>query len=272
MPAAASGVEIVSHRRRYSEDDLFFVDGNMSRVGTMTCLPITEQETTEDALGATFPCSMPYCKQRFSSLKEFDKHLFHAHYFKCATCGRDFNTARLLDLHITEKHDSYWAARLSRELSKEIADQEPLYDCIVEGCKHKSLSNNKRNHHLVEDHCFPKDERYQRNKNKGSVLYKKEKKKSEENKMSTVRSEVVSEMNDIKVHGEGDDMELDEVMQGMSALKVVVPANLSFGGRGRGRGMGRGKGGIGRPRNETAGRGAKNEAKNDKKLVQMNIE
>lgn len=119
---------------------------------------------------------------------QFEEHYRSAHTNQCSLCRRCLPSLRLLDIHITEKHDSYfkaavdlfhreldrfnvkrlphesWRAYASRldELSKEreVVDGRqcrvrPLFRCIVEGCSTQSYSDALRMKHLVHDHHYP---------------------------------------------------------------------------------------------------------------------
>lgn len=206
---ASDCIEIKAYRHRYIESDDFFYDGNLSRVGTIVCLPCQElQENSEIGRG-----------EKYSSMSPF-----HENSLMCATCGGIFNTARLLDLHLTENHDTYFAAKLERESKKDVTEQEPLFECIVELCLHRSLSNKKRNKHLVESHSFPLEYDFNKvyQRNRGDAKNKKKRKKKKED-----------------VKQDGNQMDFDEIIKDFGRLEVKVPLNLSFGGRGRGRGRGR---------------------------------
>lgn len=49
---------------------------------------------------------------------------FLAHKFECSTCHACLPTAHLLDIHVAEVHDSFFAAQAARRL--------PVYLCLVE--------------------------------------------------------------------------------------------------------------------------------------------
>lgn len=67
---------------------------------------------------------------------------------ECATCRAVLPTAHLLDLHVAEVHDSFFAAQAARRL--------PVYACLVESCDRKFSSIEQRKHHLVDHHKFPR--------------------------------------------------------------------------------------------------------------------
>uniref|UniRef100_A0A6P4E9L6 Protein lethal(2)k10201-like n=1 Tax=Drosophila rhopaloa TaxID=1041015 RepID=A0A6P4E9L6_DRORH len=47
--------------------------------------------------------------------------------YSCAECRRMLPTAHLLDLHITEQHDFYFAASVDR-------GDKPMFSCFLEEC------------------------------------------------------------------------------------------------------------------------------------------
>jgi hypothetical protein len=74
---------------------------------------------------SSFPCQVDGCAEIMTSLLDFEAHYEMKHRNKCEECSAVFPTARLLDMHIEEHHDSYFRAR---------AEREPMYRCLVEGC------------------------------------------------------------------------------------------------------------------------------------------
>ena len=71
----------------------------------------------------TFPCGVDGCDRRFRSLRAFEEHYHSSHRFRCIQCGRTFGNKRLLDVHITETHDSFFfAVRKTRPMVCHPAD------------------------------------------------------------------------------------------------------------------------------------------------------
>lgn len=64
---------------------------------------------------AVFPCEVPGCKEVFSSVLQFDMHYNSCHRFICCQCKKPLPSAHLLDLHISESHDSFFAAQAERK-------------------------------------------------------------------------------------------------------------------------------------------------------------
>lgn len=77
---------------------------------------------------------------------QHEAHYETSHRNRCSACGRSFPTHRLLDLHLSETHDSFFKA---------MAERRPMYACLVEGCAKVFQSSGKRHKHLVDSHCYP---------------------------------------------------------------------------------------------------------------------
>ncbi|XP_013145900.1 PREDICTED: protein lethal(2)k10201 isoform X2 [Papilio polytes] len=69
----------------------------------------------------------------------------------CGRCGRALASPHLLDLHVQEEHDSFFAA---------LAASRPSYCCYIEECKEKFLNPEERFDHCVKAHKLPKDFRF----------------------------------------------------------------------------------------------------------------
>lgn len=65
-----------------------------------------------------FTCTMPpTCSQHphyFKTVEEFEHHYYKYHGFSCSVCHRVFPSQIILELHITENHDSFAQARRAR--------------------------------------------------------------------------------------------------------------------------------------------------------------
>lgn len=62
----------------------------------------------------------------------------------CGQCRAVLPSAHLLDLHLSEVHDSFFAAQAARGMR--------VYVCLVEGCPYRSASVTERRAHLLEQH------------------------------------------------------------------------------------------------------------------------
>lgn len=98
-------------------------------------------------------CNLPpLCSQEpqtFTTWKQYESHYLTAHTNSCIECKKNFPTARLLDLHITENHDPFTKIKLQRG--------EPVFGCFVEGCDRLFKDHKKRRLHLIDKHDYPKD-------------------------------------------------------------------------------------------------------------------
>lgn len=216
---------IKSWRRRHAEDSSFFAAGNVARVGgDIKVFMVEEGEEEEEDGGtgmsdvsgmdtdtatadmnaydagpaSTFPCKWPQCGSRFSTLQAFDAHCQRMHQYTCSMCRRSLPTSHLLDIHLTEMHDAYFAAKVARADKQRHANAaaatttsvyvSPLFVCLVEDCCHKCHSAAEREQHLQQDHLYPKDYSAQLVLGSSKSIIKnnqknRKKKKEEEEKM-----------------------------------------------------------------------------------------
>ncbi|XP_016967759.1 protein lethal(2)k10201 [Drosophila biarmipes] len=93
--------------------------------------------------------------------------------YSCAECRRMLPTAHLLDLHITEQHDFYFAASVDR-------GDKPMFACFLEECTTKFHSPRQRKDHCIVVHKFPANYRFDQGKDKPK---EKRKPKSKPNAM-----------------------------------------------------------------------------------------
>ncbi|EDW01215.1 protein lethal(2)k10201 [Drosophila grimshawi] len=73
--------------------------------------------------------------------------------YSCIQCRRHLPTAHLLDLHITEQHDLYFAASVER-------GDKPRYSCYIEECVVKFNDPQERKDHCIKVHKFPPNYRF----------------------------------------------------------------------------------------------------------------
>lgn len=60
-------------------------------------------------------CNIPNCNQEFDTLFAYENHYNSLHRFLCAQCTKNLPSAHLLDLHLSEKHDSFFAVQSERK-------------------------------------------------------------------------------------------------------------------------------------------------------------
>ncbi|XP_024528883.1 zinc finger protein 511 isoform X1 [Selaginella moellendorffii] len=166
-------------RRRFSPDDAFFNAGNVERElqAKQVSLNISEEERAyigriedEDCWyvwcdricgsililsssrcsihpSRLVNCSIAGCGAQLRGVEELENHHLIRHTAVCSVCSSCFPTKRLLSLHISETHDSFFKAKVARN--------HPMYECLVEGCPGVFFSDKSRKQHLVDKHKFP---------------------------------------------------------------------------------------------------------------------
>lgn len=141
---------------RLGKDHELFEDGDVHR--HMYLQNLTTSVADEDAPHAkvgVFCCHISGCSQLLESLEEYEHHYSALHRHVCSTCRRCLPSARLLDIHILEWHDS---------LFQIMAQKQNMYQCLVEGCDLKFSSSAQRKEHLIQTHSYPADFRFDKPK------------------------------------------------------------------------------------------------------------
>lgn len=156
--AAVTGPELgfwLAARRRLAPDDPFFAAGDLERelLAKHLALDLSEDdrnqlEKMEVASTCTVFCPIAGCGAHLDCLEEFEDHYVTRHTASCSVCSRVYPTSRLLSIHVSEAHDSYFQAKVARGF--------PMYECLVEGCGMKLKSYKSRQQHLIDKHQFPK--------------------------------------------------------------------------------------------------------------------
>ena len=162
--------------RRFFDDDPFFDEGNEQRAYYLKCCIFQLSSTTFDTNTNTntdidididtdammndddaeyMYCCIDECQCRFRTTAEYASHYAVQHRHRCATCSAVLPNHRLLDMHVAERHDSYFAAMAARR---------PSYNCLVESCSDLFQSAHARSIHLRLVHMFPKNFCYDRQK------------------------------------------------------------------------------------------------------------
>ncbi|XP_049837382.1 protein lethal(2)k10201 isoform X5 [Schistocerca gregaria] len=137
---------------RRSPADPFFLPGDAvcktyNRLGVFD---IDDEDLCHEVV-SEFPCGVPGCDAKFESLLQFDVHYSTAHRYICVVCRKTLPSPHLLDLHVSESHDSFFSAQ---------AERKPMFRCFVEQCS--TLCNNpqERRSHCISQHNFPHDFRF----------------------------------------------------------------------------------------------------------------
>ncbi|OVA09548.1 zinc finger protein [Macleaya cordata] len=211
-------------RRRFEPDAPFFASGNLERelLAKQVALDLTEDEryqlqSMEDEEERALYCPIVGCGARLNSLEDFEGHYHARHTASCSVCSRVFPTSRLLSIHVSEAHDSFFQAKVARGY--------PMYECLVEGCGMKLKSYKSRQQHLVDKHKFPTSFEFFK---KAQPSKKQRQKKPHKQKLA-----------DNKAKRENTDtgMDVDETIDGLvSAVSKLStsdssPSSVSFGRR-----------------------------------------
>ncbi|CAN0924698.1 Zinc finger protein 511 [Linum grandiflorum] len=214
-------------RRRFSPESPFFESGNIERelLAKQIALDLGEDQkqllSSMDEDDEVMFCPIVGCRAPLSTMG-FENHYISQHTASCSVCHRAYPTSRLLSLHISEAHDSFFQAKVARGY--------PMYECLVEDCGLKFKSYKDRQKHLVDKHKFPASYDFFK---KGHHLSKKAREKIHRKKPPTTTH---------KNKEEGSSkMEADEDVENLtSALSKMstgsTPKSVSF-GRGNARGL-----------------------------------
>ncbi|XP_063710103.1 zinc finger protein 511 [Culicoides brevitarsis] len=129
--------------------------------GSNSCLPkfikhgivrdFEEPEESQNSSSESISCNIPGCVNIFNSAREYESHYNSVHRYTCNTCHKHLPSPHLLDLHIEETHDSFFAVTAARK---------PNFACYVEECCHKSIDAAARRDHCIKVHKFPHDFRF----------------------------------------------------------------------------------------------------------------
>ena len=81
-------------------------------------------------------------------MAECEKHFEQHHMFQCGECHLVLPCNHLLELHLQEEHDSFFAASVEHN--------QASYACLVESCGETFVSREIRQEHLQTRHEYPK--------------------------------------------------------------------------------------------------------------------
>ncbi|XP_022133706.1 zinc finger protein 511 [Momordica charantia] len=207
-------------QRRFDPDSPFFASGNVEReiLAKQVALDLTEDEKVQlqsmvvDAAREIF-CPIVGCGARLKSLDDFEDHYNARHTASCSVCPRVYPTSRLLSLHVSEAHDSFFQAKVARGYA--------MYECLVEGCGLKFKSYKSRQQHLVDRHSFS-----------ASFEFFKKAHPSKKQRQKSHRKQVIQERQETsKMDVESET--IDSLISGVSKLSTSdsTPSSISFGRR-----------------------------------------
>lgn len=213
-------------RRRFVPDDPFFASGNIERelLAKQIALDLTEEEeqqlrNLEDECREVF-CPIVGCGARLRSLAEFEDHYNARHTASCSVCSRVYPTSRLLGIHVSEAHDSFFQAKAARGYA--------MYECLVEGCGVKLKSYKSRHQHLMDKHNFPSSFEFLKKSrpSKKERIKKTQRKRQQQQQHATEDEEGSSAM-------QVEEETLDGLVSALSKLTPSdsSPSAVSFGRR-----------------------------------------
>ncbi|PNX97354.1 zinc finger protein 511-like protein [Trifolium pratense] len=207
--------------RRFQPDSPFFAIGNLERelLVKQVALELTEEkEQLEDLIQEDVRevfCPIVGCGARLASMEDFENHYNARHTASCSVCFRVYPTSRLLSIHVSEAHDSFFQAKVARGYD--------MYECLVEGCGLKFKSYKSRHQHLVDKHKFPTSFEFF----KKALPSKKHRMKSQRKKPSHSHKEDTSGMMEV------ENAAIDDLVSAVSKLNTSdsTPSSISFGRR-----------------------------------------
>lgn len=140
---------------RLHRDHELFEDGDIVRHMYLQDLYTSEADDKPTLSVSEFACHISGCTAVFSTLEEYEHHYNSLHRHVCCSCRRSLPSARLLDIHIQEWHDSLFTL---------LAQKQDMYQCLVEGCGQKFATSKHRKDHLIRIHKYPPDFRFDQTK------------------------------------------------------------------------------------------------------------
>ncbi|XP_034537238.1 zinc finger protein 511 [Notolabrus celidotus] len=171
---------------RLHKDHELFEDGDIQRHMYLQDLYISEADEKPTLSVSEFACHISGCSAVFSTLEEYEHHYNSLHRHMCSSCRRSLPSARLLDIHIQEWHDSLFTI---------LAQRQDMYQCLVEGCGQKFRTSQHRKDHLIKIHKYPPDFRFDKpKKDRGEKKRQQQKDTAMEVANSVCESEGVCEV------------------------------------------------------------------------------
>ncbi|XP_060079684.1 uncharacterized protein LOC132559090 [Ylistrum balloti] len=144
-------------KRRLWMDSPLFEEGNTMCYSPSKHLLVVDEEASSSEGNQQFSCQLANCGRKFNSHASYENHYGLVHSRVCQTCHKSFPTNHLLDLHILEWHDTMFALQTKKE---------PMFNCLVESCKCKFSTRKERKNHVVKNHKYPSNYRFDRNPSK----------------------------------------------------------------------------------------------------------
>ncbi|XP_021435781.2 zinc finger protein 511 isoform X4 [Oncorhynchus mykiss] len=129
-----------------NKDHELFEDGDIHRHLYLQNLSTCPAHDSPTARQCEFRCYISGCSQVFSTVEDYEHHYNTLHRHVCSSCQRSLPSARLLDIHIQEWHDSLFSI---------LAERQDM--CLVEGCGSKFRTREQRKDHVIKIHKYPSD-------------------------------------------------------------------------------------------------------------------
>ncbi|KAG4076827.1 hypothetical protein HA402_004429 [Bradysia odoriphaga] len=133
------------------KDDPIFDDGNkleqpVKKLGVYSVI-------AEEDLHIKNPvrCNIPNCQKEFDTIFGYESHYNSCHRHLCNECHKNLPSAHLLDLHLSETHDSFFAVQ---------SQTKPMFACYVEECRLMFPNADQRKDHCITSHKFPNNFRF----------------------------------------------------------------------------------------------------------------
>ncbi|PIN20781.1 Alpha-SNAP protein [Handroanthus impetiginosus] len=208
-------------RRRFGPDAPFFAAGNIERelLAKQVALELTEEEKqqiqgdVEYCGGSEVFCPVVGCGAFLKSLEDFEDHYNARHMASCSVCSRVYPTSRLLSIHVSEVHDSFFQAKVARGFA--------MYECLVEGCDTKLKSYNSRRQHLIDKHKFP-----------SSFEFFKKARTSKKQRQKVQRKQALHRTEQPSTAMQVEEENIDSLVSAVSRLSTSdSPSSISFGRR-----------------------------------------
>ncbi|XP_065083824.1 protein lethal(2)k10201 [Ochlerotatus camptorhynchus] len=137
------------------KDDTFFVEGNFYlrkfvKLGVLSDITKGDDPQLEET---NIVCNVPDCQYTCGTVQDYESHYNSMHRYSCGECKKTLPNAHLLDLHLSESHDSYFAAQVQ-------SGKRPMFSCFLEECPNESQTPDERRDHCIKQHKFPHNFRF----------------------------------------------------------------------------------------------------------------
>lgn len=104
-------------------------------------------------------CNIPNCHKAFDTVFGYESHYNSCHRHLCNECHKNLPSAHLLDVHLSEKHDSFFAVQ---------SKTKAMFVCYILECQDVFMNPEERKDHCILKHKFPHNFRFDLRSNKKS--------------------------------------------------------------------------------------------------------